>query len=161
MRKKTSLSLRFSIPEREEEVWLVSLLFWHTDCYFISDRKCEVYWRMWLEGHVAQLPPPQKKKKKKSPPPPKKKKKKKKINHNLEVKAFILPFGWVIWEKCHWKTLLDQHLNWAIQISLCDANLRTHGPKTIIRMTVTRLIILIGHFCSHVKHSRAPPPSPP
>ena len=50
------LSLRFSIPEREEEVWLISVFFWHVDCTFISIRKCAVYQRKWLEGHVAPLP---------------------------------------------------------------------------------------------------------
>ena len=58
MREKTSTSLRFSIPERGEEVWLI---FWHADWYFIWDRisirKCAVYRRKWLDGHVA--PPPQ------------------------------------------------------------------------------------------------------
>ena len=29
----------------------------------------------------------------------------------------------------HWKTPPDHHLNCAIPISLCDGNLRTHGPK--------------------------------
>ena len=31
MRERTSLS----IPERGEGAWLVSVLFWHADCYFI------------------------------------------------------------------------------------------------------------------------------
>ena len=55
--EKTSPSLRFSIPERGQEAWFV---FWHAEWYFILDRiairKCTVYWRKWLEGHVA--PPP-------------------------------------------------------------------------------------------------------
>ena len=59
-REKTSLSLRISIPERGEKAWLVSVFFWHVDCYFIWDRisirKCVVYWWKRLEGHVA-LPP--------------------------------------------------------------------------------------------------------
>ena len=53
-RKKTSLNLRFSIPEWGGEAWLVSVFFWHADCYSIL--KCAVYWRKWLEGHIA--PPP-------------------------------------------------------------------------------------------------------
>ena len=59
-REKTSLSLWFSIPEQGEEVWLVSVFFWHADCYFIWDflflENCVVYLRKWLEGYVA--PPP-------------------------------------------------------------------------------------------------------
>ena len=55
-REKTSQSLLFSIPERGEEACLVSVFFWHADCYFISIRKCAVYRRIRLEGHVA--PPP-------------------------------------------------------------------------------------------------------
>ena len=55
--EKTSPSLRFSIPERGQEAWFV---FWHAEWCFILDRiairKCTVYWRKWLEGHVA--PPP-------------------------------------------------------------------------------------------------------
>ena len=48
-------SLRFSIPERGEEAWLVSVFFWHADCYsFLLENA--VYRRKWLEGHVA-LPP--------------------------------------------------------------------------------------------------------
>ena len=35
--EKTSSSLRFSIPEGGDEAWLVSVLFWHADRYFISD----------------------------------------------------------------------------------------------------------------------------
>ena len=58
-REKTSQSLRFSIPEQGEEVWLVSVFFWHANCYFIWDRisirKCVVSWLKWL-GQVA-LPP--------------------------------------------------------------------------------------------------------
>ena len=45
-REKTSLRWVFSIPERGEEAWLVSVFFWHADCYFISIRKCVVYWRL-------------------------------------------------------------------------------------------------------------------
>ena len=59
-REKKSLSLRFSIPEREEEAWLISVFFMHADCYFIWDRisirKCTVYRRKWLDGHVAKPP---------------------------------------------------------------------------------------------------------
>ena len=114
-REKTSLSLRFSIPERGEETWLVSVfLIWHAHWYFIWDRicirKCTVYLQKWLEGHIA--PPP--------PPPP---------NHNLEGKAFTRRFRCVIWEMRHWKTPLDHHLNCALQITLRDANLCTHEPK--------------------------------
>ena len=36
--EKTSPILRFSIPERREEAWLVSVFFWQADCYFIRDR---------------------------------------------------------------------------------------------------------------------------
>ena len=53
-REKTSLRLRVSIPERGEEVWLVSVSFWHADCYFYL--RSAVYRRKWLESHVA--PPP-------------------------------------------------------------------------------------------------------
>ena len=56
-----------------------------------------------------------------TPPPPKKN------NHNLEVKAFIQRFCCLIWEMRHWKT--PPNLNCVIQISLRDANFRTHGPK--------------------------------
>ena len=56
-REKISPSLRFSIPERGEEAWLI---FRHADWCFIWDRisirKCVVYRQKWLEGHVA--PPP-------------------------------------------------------------------------------------------------------
>ena len=57
LRKKTLPSLQFSIPEQGEEAWLVSVFFWHAACYFICDRisirKCTVYRRKWLEGHVV------------------------------------------------------------------------------------------------------------
>ena len=53
-KKKTLLRLRFSYPERGVEAWLVSVFFWHAD--FIWDRnyirKCAVYRRKCLEGHV-------------------------------------------------------------------------------------------------------------
>ena len=55
-REKTSLSLLSSIPKRRQETWLVSAFSWHADCYFISIRKCAVYRRKWIEGHIA--PPP-------------------------------------------------------------------------------------------------------
>ena len=35
-------------------------------------------------------------------------------SHNLQVKAFIGRFRWVIWEIHHWKTPPDNHLNSAI-----------------------------------------------
>ena len=66
-------------------------------------------------------------------------------NHNSEVKAFIQWFCSVIWEMRHWKTPPDRHLNCAIQITLCDANLRTHGPKTVIRMIRNSNIVLYSH----------------
>ena len=37
-REKTLQSLQFSIPERREEAWLVSVFFWHADWYLIWDR---------------------------------------------------------------------------------------------------------------------------
>ena len=51
-REDFSQFARFSILERGEEVWLVSVFFWHADCYFISIRKCAVYQQKWLEGHI-------------------------------------------------------------------------------------------------------------
>ena len=108
-REKTFPSLRFSIPERGEEAWLISVFCWHADCYFISIRKCAVYRRKWLEGHVA--------------PPPK--------SHNLEVKAFIRRFRCMIWEMGHWKTPPDHHVNCAIQITLICVYT---GQNTVIRM---------------------------
>ena len=59
MREKTLQSLRFSVPERGEEAWFVSVFFWHADCHFIlgriSIRKCTVYRWKWLEDHVGPV----------------------------------------------------------------------------------------------------------
>ena len=44
----------------EKKICLVSMFFWHADCYFICDRisirKWTVYRRKWLEGHIAASP---------------------------------------------------------------------------------------------------------
>ena len=47
-----------AFQSKEEEAWLISVLFWHADFYFISIRKCAVYMyqRKRLEGHVASHP---------------------------------------------------------------------------------------------------------
>ena len=103
-REKTSLSLRFSIPERGEEARLVSVFWWHADCYFISTRKCAVYRRKWLEGHVHVAPPP----------------KSQFSSQGIHIQRFCF----MIWEMRHWKTPPDHHLNCAIYAKLC-----THGPK--------------------------------
>ena len=55
MREKTSVSLWFSIPEWGEETWLflcVLLTCWLLFNLKISIRKCAVYRRKWLEGHI-------------------------------------------------------------------------------------------------------------
>ena len=54
-------SSEFAVLKRGEEAWLISVFFWHADCYSliwdrISITKCAVYRRKRLEGHVA--PPP-------------------------------------------------------------------------------------------------------
>ena len=36
--RRLSCVLQFSIPEQGEEAWLISVFFWHADCYFIWDR---------------------------------------------------------------------------------------------------------------------------
>ena len=76
-------------------------------------------------------------------------------NHNLEVKAFTQRFRCVIWEMRYWKTPPDHHLNCAIQITLRDC---VHiGQNTVIRMTVTRRIILFACiFALMRKHSLSP-----
>ena len=73
----------------------------------ISLRKCAVYQQKWLEGHIALLPKSQ--------------------FWGQCIHTAISPF--FFWEMHHCKKPPDQHLNCAIQISLYDANLRTHGPK--------------------------------
>ena len=114
MTERTLQSLRFDIPERGEEAWLVSVFFWHAECYFIWDiisiRKCAVYRRKWLEGHRA--------------PPP---------DNDLEVKAFIQQFSCMIWDLRHWKTPPDHHLNSAIQMTFVMLICVHTGQNTLIR----------------------------
>ena len=128
-------SLGFSIPEQGEKAWLISVFFWHADCYFIWDRiyirKCTVYRWKWIEGHLAPLPPPPKKKKKK--------------NHNLEVKAFIRQFERCVTGKLLRISIWTAHFKLAFVMLICIHP----GQNTVIRMTVTRMII--AHFCSCVK----------
>ena len=93
---------------------------------WISIRKCAVYLRRWLEGHVA--------------PPP---------NHNLEVKAFTLQFRCVIWEMCHWKTPPNRHLNYASRCKFAY----TWSKIPSFELCVTRMIIQIAYLALGWKYS--------
>ena len=53
-----------------------------------------------------------------------------------------LPFCYFVTESenRHWKTPPDQHLNYVIEISLCNSNLSTHGgQKCQLYMTITKV----------------------
>ena len=93
---------------------IVSVFFWHADCYFIWDRisirKCAVYRQTWLESHIA--------------PPP---------NHNLEVKALKIRRFAAWFEGCvtgkHLRTII-----WIVQLPFVMLICVHTGQNTAIRM---------------------------
>ena len=80
-----------------------------------------------------------------APPPP---------NHNLEVTGIHTAISLHDFRDASLKTPPnpDHHLNCAIKITLRNANCIHKGQNTVIRMTITRMIILIVHFCPHVHY---------
>ena len=110
------------------------MFFWHADWYLIWDRisiwKCAVYRRKWLEGHVA-LP----------------------LKSQFRGQGIQRRFRCMIWEIC----ITGKHLRTIIciaQFKLATVMLIcVHmGQNSIIRMTVTWMIILIAHFALVWKH---------
>ena len=129
---------QLSVLEQGEEANMARLavFFWHADCYnFIWDRisirKCTVYRRKWLEGHVAPPPPP---------PPPESQFRGQGIHSYSDFAAW---FERCISGKHLWTTII-----WIAQFKLAFVLLIcVHvGQNTIIRIMVTQMIILIAHF---------------